>query len=494
MGAGAPIHLHTAFFLLASLGLGLSPARGDSPNLSLETFVKAALPAFEKSPSAISLNETIESNQLTYSGALEQSPFSNRTDLSYSLFQSDQNPTDLFLFGRRVNSWLLTQSLNYELRSSLAVQLSITYDYDHYQQPWYYDQLDRPYQALLRFSYDVLQGGSESLANSTAYASASQAKQTLYSNYDGLISARVQYVGVLTDLFVTECKIFGLKHARETVSQALKIGNLQMKTKTIGHKDYLNFVSLENSFAQQLASFELTRDQLFDQLSAWGADAVGLSRDLHKKSFDCVPDLDALFREIDQTRISRQELSAIAQSVPSSRSATAALSASKYQLQAAHLTNLPSLQPYVAGGYNQISHSDQPFTQGTVGITFQWTPPFMKGVDAEAAARKALTAAEDQEKATILNNNALLSSLQDQIVSQRNILSVLDKGAQNSKELLHTLEALRVIGQIDSLNYANAYIDRIDTSNAMLDSWGTLEKSLFQLSEYEGWKTRGRVE
>ena len=494
MGSTAWKVLATHFLLFAVASAytlsSIEPALADVPPFSLQAFVQVALPAFSKSPTATSLKKTIDSNQLSYESAMEQSPYSNHTDLSYSVFQQDQSPTDLLLFGRRTNSWSLSQELDYKLRSGFTAQLVGSYNFDSYQQPFFYDTLDRPYQVTLKFSYDVIQGGADSLDNSNAHANASQAKQAFYSTYDGLISARVQYMSLLTDIFVTECKISQLNQAKSTVAKTVQIGKLQAKTKTISHKDYLNFIDLENSFAQQTANFELNREKLYDQLIAWGDEALSASKKLQQKNLDCAPSISSLFQEISQAKLPQEELETIAHDVPSARSAASAHSASQYQLRAAHLTNLPSLSPYVAGGYNELTHSTSPYSQGTIGITLQWTPPLMKGANAESAAKLKADAAEDQERKTVLDNSARLNSLQTQILSQKNIITVLDQSLQNSRELLRTLEAYLSIGQIDSLNYANAYINSISTSNAVLDSWGTLEKSIFELSELRQWKKK----
>ena len=463
--------------------------RADNGPLNLESFIQSSLPTFARSPTAGFLQKSIESNRLSTESALEESPFSDRTDLNYSVFPSDNDPNDLLAFTRRTNSWVLTQELDYKLRSSLAATLTATYDYDTYQQPILLgDPLDRPFQVSLKLSYDVLRGGARSLDNSNAYASAAQSRQRIYSNYSDLTVARVQYTSLLTDIFVTQCKIVVLKGAQETVEKTVRTGNLQEKTKTIAHKEYLNFVDLENSFARRMATLQSSSESLLKQLLAWGDDASKLSLQLQSTPLQCDLRLEELIKKIRTYRLSQADLESIARVMPTTGAATASREASEHLLRVAHLTNLPSLLPYVQGGYSQTPHSLQPFDSGTVGVTLQWTPPLSKGAKAESAAQFALDSSERQEQKAVYDNTAHLSDLESQIQSQENILNVLQRSLENSHELLRTLEAYRAIGGIDSLNYANAYINSIDAHHALFDSWGTLEKTMFEFREYRAWK------
>src|SRR6185436_3202529 len=89
--------------LVSVLGLFLcgsqaSAAKAKVGPLDLDGFVKAGLGAYESSQVASSIGKSLESNVASYQSAMEQSPFTNRTDLSRAVFSTDNDAIDLATF------------------------------------------------------------------------------------------------------------------------------------------------------------------------------------------------------------------------------------------------------------------------------------------------------------------------------------------------------------------------------------------------------------
>jgi hypothetical protein len=445
--------------------------------------MKQVYHAFDQTSVAQQLVKSSESAELSSQEAIRESPFSIASAASRSFYQSDDS---LAAGGfRRTGGFVLTNSLIAAWRSGLNVALRADYETSSLQQPTTFGETDQPFDFGLRVSYDITRGGIEERRARQSY---SLAKRTRHLQDAAYLDAKLRFIALSSDYFLSRCKILLLEEGKVNVSDAVKTGRIQQKTRTISHKDFLNFLELENAFLKNLAIEEANRAALSQSFVGWGEAGTSLAGKLDRPL--CQPDLNQVLSRAKSALPTEAELDALSRTLPAFSAALASQEAASSAASVARLSNSVSISPFVSGNYIRESTTTKSLAEGAVGIALQWTIPGPRGTYEVAAAQTELAASGLLLKRTNDETLSRLRTLQSLLASQQNILTVLARSLENSRELLRTLEAQQAIGSVDTLSFTNASVNTIETQKAVLDSWGTIENTMRQLTEYRSFGRR----
>ncbi|MCA9183733.1 MAG: hypothetical protein KDA51_19865, partial [Planctomycetales bacterium] len=110
-----------------------------------------------------------------------------------------------------------------------------------------------------------------------------------------------------------------------------------------------------------------------------------------------------------------------------------------------------------------------------------------RGEFATQEVKHQLGSAEARAQSAYLQSRAALRQLNSQLTYQAQVLEVLKKALADSQRLIEILEAQRLIGEIDSLNFTTAFINSVTLRQSMLDAWGAVQKGVFAHHIYERW-------
>jgi hypothetical protein len=463
--------------MIIAFFIGLQPfkAFGD---LDIEDWLRQAEGSYSKSPQFLSSSKASEAAKKQAKLTEFESPWTFSTQVQDT--SHEQNP-ELSLTPHPTNTFDSQLGLDYRLRSSFEISLDATYDQVKYQEPLSapYRTPDGPYNAALRFSYDVLKGGSNSLENTTAKSAYYSARRTLFVAQNEQLQTRVQLINLFVDIFVTECKIRELKKAQEFVGEAVKTGQYQLKSKTLSYKDYLTFVDLANSFSRRQGTLEGVQSANISRALSWGSEASRGPATLASQSIICMPK-----NKKNGTGLASKDLTEMSKRLPSVLAAEAAIQSTISQKRIVELGDDISLKPFLEAGYSQTPQATRGFYAATIGLALLWNLGGEKGETAQAAATLDQQAAQENFERAIAASQSQIATLQVQVTSQLNLMTILDRSITNSDILLKTLRAQKRIGATDALGFANAYINMIDGVHSRLDTWGLVKKAQNELNTY----------
>lgn len=452
--------------------------------VNLSTWIHQASGLFAETPQSLSLAQTIRSSKHGREAAHRESPFTVQSTWSRIGLQDPGVASPW----RKTVDWSLANQLRYQPRIGVEATLGVNTNFLDTSSGSLSDSINRPYALSTRLAYDILQGGLSGREKTREKANVELELQNLHSAQAEWLTTKIQFIGQMIDLYVSECKTQQLAAARSVVAETVKSGRVQVKIKTLSYKDFLNFLDLENSFARRLATEEATRAAYFERLLDYGQTVSDVAAQLLKRNPICKPGFKEIEVRANESRMDDASIRRLALFIPSMLAAENAKKTAQFQLRLTKLANRPNLSPFVGMDYARQEASTGALWSYTTGIGFEWNVAGPRGSYSVSSAEAELSAAGHQVERAFLDAVSMLRALQAQVRSQENVLLVLKASLETSRKLLETLNAQFAIGHIDSINLTTAMINGIDASNALVDSWGALEKTVYQIDLYQNWK------
>lgn len=453
--------------------------------VSPESWFAAGFAPFDQSAPVQAIELEIVSARESVRESLAESPFTLETRLAASGFQPNPDLQELAIFGRRFFSIEGSTGVRYHTRSGLDIGLRGSLVQNRYQEPEQFKKVDLPYSVSLDVSYDLLTGGSTGRERTIAAIRTERAWSNFFLRYQSLLDVRVKYMQLLTDLFAVACKISRLQAVQVEVGKTILEGKVQVQTKTISYKDYLNFQDLENSFARRLVSLQSQQRALTERLAVWGPTvSAGLP---NSSGAQCPAELGATLARAQAAVVERGRRQLLARAFPSFAAGQAALREAELQVRLAGLNRTLGLVPFLSGEVSRQPFAGQTLASVTGGVSLSWNIAGARGRHESAAANAAQKSALASLEATALANLSTLNGHSVEVESQQAAYAVQKKSLETSRELLKTLVAQRAIGLVDSLSFTSAYLNSVETGFAVIDSWAQLEKTIFALKTYQTW-------
>ncbi|MBL93473.1 MAG: hypothetical protein CMH56_16860 [Myxococcales bacterium] len=481
------------FLLLGMLGTGQAlraeiPTK-QSEEKNVETAPDLSLSAWLKTLSSL-LDDTLRAQNLAVSqNALRQQQKSTELQTPFSIGANaygmthqkpDLSDAVLSVSPQPDRNGGISQTLSYADRNGWVGELQSGVDLANYFEGVVTPPERYNYSVAGTFSYDLIQGGDASPANLTANAAILTAHSQVLGLDANWARRRVEFLSLLTDVFVAKCQVVVVERLQPAVAEAVKVGKIQVETKTIGYIDYLNFLDLKNNFEQSRLRAQTALEQLIQSSGVWSVTLRNeVVRHLDKK-FNC-DDLMDYQAESKSILKATEDVEAITNQHPLVAAAKVAKDSAALDFDAIKKSQNMSLGPYVAANYNRVYFGEEGLGDMSAGLSLSYTPPGEQGkaelLSAQARIRqKKLEAA--QARLTIL---AELKNMRQQLQRQVSIAELMRASLETSNELMKTLETQRALGFVNSLNYANAYMGQIRTQSAYLDSVNRLKKAVIQL-------------
>lgn len=452
--------------------------------LTLAGALEAAEGVVRESPQVAALVERGKSQAVGARERLHESPLS----LNLSLAGRWSQPEPGAALPSRSLSLGPSAGLSYRGRSGLSMTLDASYEYMPVTTVGASTQVGsagawatHPFSSALRVGFDVLQGGRQGTAWTRSRAAAETSRAALSSTADERLQLALSMTETVAALFELECTAVALTSMEREVTASVATAKLQLETKTLSQKDYLNFAALETNFATRLAQTMSARAEARLRLEAFGAAARGLSERLATEGVQCELEVSKVLAspplELDDVAIE-----AVASRLPSALASEAALLSASYGARATQLGNRPHLEPFVAADLR--ASGSRPLVSATAGLSMQWNVPWVRGRLAEHEASLAYEAARLSVVRTAMENRARIRTLLAQVRAQRAVLVVLQRARENLALLLRTLDAQKAIGLVDSLNTSSATLDALETQLTIISSFVAHEQARYLLTQY----------
>lgn len=470
----------------------LLPQSAAQAAVSFDQWMRIGMRQFDDAPATQELLRSIQAQELSSEAASRQSPLTLKTRVHRSAYgvNPDWDP-DLTGTLRQLSDLTVTQEVLLETRSSFKAGLSASYSSLQYQPLSGFDSSSQPFNLGLTLSYDLLKGGSDSPANLRARAESLEFRRERELKQQALLDSRIRYMQLISDLYVSSCKIAFLRAVHPRVQKTVTAGKVKVKTRTISYLDYLTFVDLEATFGKRLVEEETRRIAFLQEFSTWETSSTPnkeiqeILSSLQSGGAECKPALASIKAGISSwSRMNDEEIRQLAIRMPSYRGAVAQRSASEARFKETRERDGLSISPFVSGGYIREEFSQTAQTAYSVGVALEWNLPAPHSSYETAAARAGFSSADMGTQRAFRENLAKLRTLQARVQAQENIIEVLNRAVDNSLELLKTIDVQQSIGSADSLNYVNAYLGGASASDAYLDNFAALQKDLFELAEY----------
>ena len=463
-----------------------TPRAPEAP--SYASFIAKGLERFDDSATARRIRFGMDAARLTRDAAEEESPLSIESELSQTVFQPNPDPLERILFPRKLYSSHGTNRFLWHTRSGFDAALEADLSYDRLQAPPPGTPDDPYYQVTLSLSYDLFRGGAEGREWTESTLSGTRALQGFREQQQSLLDSRVDLVRLMTDLYVSSCQIAELRKAQDAVARTVREGKVQVQTKTISYKDYLNFLELESSFARRIVGMEATRRTLTQQLGAFGPEVAAHGATLPKTPV-CTPDLDATLKRAGEAFLDEPRREQLAKTLPSTGAAETAIEAAQLERRLTELSLSPAVTPFLNTELSRPPGGERTLGSVLAGFQFAWNVPGRRGDLTLGAADRSVDAATAQRQEVFQQNLTRLNVVAAELLSQRDVVPILRQSVRNSEELLKTLDTQRAIGVVDSLSFTSAYLNSIDARLSILESWGILEKGIFELRLLANWSS-----
>lgn len=466
-----------------------TPRAAEPPSsASYAPWIEKGLERFDDSATARRIRAGMDAARLTRDAAEEESPLSVESEIAQTVFQPNPDPLERALFPRRLFSSHGTNRFLWRTRSGLDAALQADLSYDRRQAPPPGIPDDPYYQVTLSLSYDLLTGGEEGRQWTEATLGGMRALQSFRDQQQSLLDSRVELVRLMTDVYVVTCQIAETRKAQDAVARTVREGRVQVQTKTISYKDYLNFLELESSFARRLVGMEATRRTLTQRLGAFGPEVAAHGASLAKTPA-CAPDLDATLKRAGEAFLDEPRREQLARVLPSTGAAESAIEAAQLERRLTDLSLSPAVRPFLNTELSRPPGGQRTLGSVLAGFSFAWNVPGRRGDLTRGAADRSVDAAAALRQEVFQQNVTRLNVVAAELLSQRDVVPILRQSVRNSDELLKTLETQRAIGVIDSLSFTSAYLNSIDARLSILESWGTLEKGIFELRHLASWSS-----
>ena len=450
------------------------------------SWLSQTLAHFEASPPARAVQRELEQARSALRESLEESPWTVEASAGQAVLSPNPDEEEAMLFGRERARSDLGGTVTLRTRSGWEASLDASTSYGRQQLGG--DSFG--HQVQLTLAYDLTRGGTDGPAKTIERINASRATRSLHGFRQRLVDLQVELQGLLTDVYVTECRLRRLEDLRGAVAETVETGKLLLDTKTISYKDYLNFVDLDNAFRRRIVGLESEQRALVERLERWGPRVVAATRELREQEPDCAPDVSAVIDRADSLDLARRRREEVAGGLPSVTAASAAVTTAKLDLHLERQDQKPSVVVFLQTEVSRVPPVDRTLGSITAGMSFSWEVAGARGDLAIQTDRKALLAADARREEVLVDNVTRINTLIAENHSQKDVFAVIEKSLDTSRELLKVLDAERSIGLVDSLSYTNAVLNAVDAELELLQRWAILEKNSFELELYVAYVDR----
>jgi len=487
--------LHRVLRILgAAVGSILFLAEPAFAQLSYDDWTEQSLDALEESPQAERYQRSVVRARAAIREARRQSPWETSTTLHGR--KREERP-DLRTNVPFVEWEMLARSeTRFDHRSGFQSILNGTLRYNLLQESvededGNEEETGLPYDASLEFNYDVLRGGADGLRETREDIQVLQAKRQWSRSAEQWLQTRLEFLQVVTGLYRTSCALQILDGADEEIQPRVEQARAKAEANQISETDFLNFLDLKRQIRQRNASRESEHQELVGQLRTWGDAPTETILDLaEQRDFVCSTDAAPVEGSLEDRLWSDTKLEEVATALPSRTSARYELRRSVKEVRFRELQNRPGLRPFVRGGLNReprLAPDEQSYWEVLAGARLNWELPFRQGVAGVETRERGTAEARARVDATQQRQLSQLESLQRTIRSQDEVLTVLRNSLATSEKLLSALRAQETAGVVDSLNFANAYLNYLRAQISVVESWTRINGALRRLEEYERW-------
>lgn len=374
-------------------------------------------------------------------------------------------------------------SAAYAPRSGLSATLSGSYTLTDPPNDVPSEQGFDPFSVSLDVRYDVTQGGPRAPARLEAFGAAASVTALGHDAAQRLLEERISFGQLMIDVFSTRCVVTLLSDARRQIDDTVAAAGLKLQTGIMGQRDFLNFASLGNNFAVQQVQLEATLTEQLQAARGYGPAAAQLA-DSAAAGTACDVDIEATQTLARHHLLSAAELEQAAALLPASQSAKESLRAAAFNQEAVSRRQRVSVLPFVTGQVTRPDYATQNLVQIVGGIAIEWRVPTAREGYANEEAALGWASARTQEQDARLRSRASLSQLNAQLESQLRVFEVLSKALADSAKLIEVLEAQQLIGAVDSLNFATAYLNDVALRQSLLAAWASAQRGVYAVKAY----------
>lgn len=374
-------------------------------------------------------------------------------------------------------------SAAYATRSGLSATLSGSYDLSDPPADVPSEQGFDPFSVSLDVRYDITQGGPRAPARLEASGAAASSTAQGHDAAQQLLDERIAFGQLMIDVYSAHCVVALLSDARRQIDETVASAGLKLETGIMGQRDFLNFASLENSFAVQQVQLEATLLERLQAARGYGRAASELAEAAGREAA-CDVDIEATQTLARHQLLSALELERAGAALPASQSARESLRAAAFNQEAVSRRQRVSVSPFVTAQVTRLDYSTQNLVQVVGGVAIEWTVPTARQGHARQEAALSSASARTREQDAQLRARASLLQLNAQLESQVRVFDVLSKALRDSARLIEVLKAQQLIGAVDSLNYATAYLNDVALRQSLLSAWASAQRGVFALKVY----------
>ncbi|MFO0726612.1 MAG: TolC family protein [Myxococcota bacterium] len=429
----------------------------------VDAYLHASAALYAETAQARGLDERIAAAEAQHRADLAQSPFTLSAGVAHTQYRRQRSPASL----TRNFDTTLSTSLDLALRNSLHGTLQGSLIHADESAPSGLSPTPGLFDLSLTFSYDLVRGGDTSGPQDRARAAAANALASELLARADRLDGELAFLSLAAEIYGLGCKAKLLEEQRALIQKLVEAAELQSKAKALSKADLLNLQTLMNSVLARQAEIDLSRLSAEQRLASSGAEvrralgdrvAVALASGcVSEDSGAEAPDLD---------------VAGLAARTPLVAAADAAVAAAGYDARALETELSFGLSPYVSGRMGRANGLDNNVDySGTIGLSFDWNVPGGRGADLLSAAHASLRAAELKQADARASAEALIGSTIVEIRGRRNLLVFLERLTQGASTLIQALDAELAIGDVESLNLANAYLSRLDALTSRIDAW-----------------------
>jgi hypothetical protein len=464
-------------------------------NASVTKYIDEIFPVFFQSNRVRALVNDINTNEILRYSALLQSPFTLRSSLGFDKVTSEESYLSLESTELTAKNKTAAVELDYRLLNSFNSTFSLSKAYSSFSPTM--NSVDDLLQFSVKLEYDLVKGGENSSTFITAKIERDTFNQSKLQDYQNLNSEAILFRTLLAQFYSILCKEENLKKALISVNETVSKGELLLKTKNISYKDYLNFLTLRNSFDLRIASLNIEKGQLEDSFISWG-DKIKLEvDDYFSKTLKCYNSQEELIKLKNTLNYKLEHTDSEVQNSLPVQSAKLGVHISKNRVDLAKNNLRPSILPYLqlSGSSSKYDHTS---TAGEIlkgnqktiaaGISIEWDIPWTKDSNELRAATLINNGSKTRANFSHESIRSQLIQIERTVLNQESILDILIKTYETNQSLVLAINAQRSIGRIDSFNYTSAFLALNETVNLFMDSISSTEVSIFSHHVITDWE------
>ncbi len=462
----------TLLALLCALPGTSSEARADA---TLSAYIRSSLSSFESSERVVRTKAALATLQAVGEEAGIESPYSLTATASQNFNQLPEEPA-----GALRSNTAAVGSLRMRRRNGWQAGVSASVDYSRINTAGNF----YPYVVSVDVAYDLTQGGARGVAKTAEKIAVTSARQRMREAEQALIDLRVEYIGLLVNLYGANCTLLQQRESRNRVAKTIEVATVMRKTKTMSNKDFLNFVQVQNAFERDIAASESLVQVLQAQVRRWGDAAFANAKSALANIQSCKSEVDASVSRAKSLALTADQIAAVAQAQPGAAAARDAVTNAELTLHLEKVDRKPSVSPFVQLDFGQQGIVREDLVSLFVGLRLDWRPRTARREAAQRVRELGITEARNSRDLLLLDNRARLHTLWVDIKTQTQVIESLQASLKTSNELIKTLNTERSVGLVDSLSYNNALLNLNATRLQLLSSWTALERSLLELEVY----------